>query len=797
MGLFGTVHLTSQTHRQEVLNCLLRNPVTRDLAPMMHAVYSPKSTIFGIGTKSEAGLQQGDSFASAAFTEVIHPDLKILHEQVATHGGQAIGYSDDIYVIGRPEEIFPAIFAFKERLFQRTNLVLRVDKCEAYAQDPQFLRDFYATEEGAAYSEFSIGALNDVNVDNAYHGDGVGMLICGVPFGDPRYVNEILSNKVAAIESDLKKTTQLLSSGRNLKQLGISLTLSCYQSRFDFWLQLIDPVITLPFAKKIDEILLQAWQILTDQPGVIDPITTLRLQTRRANRGAGLRSRVSIIDCCFTGTLVKVLNSLPDRTIAGRVVKGFNKTLATKLLGKDDFGATGVRFDTFTDGQSVIGTQFLQSFVRLRTSIDNPNEGILGSDNIECLGMDAKGVGELEHPQKMFTAVVDTFLYNNLNKTIMELDHEDPRRVAWMNCFDTTCAFIGCYPTSNNCKSSLNLPDMLLDTMWAVWGGLKIPLIRDFEGEPYGPENKPLDPYGYLIMSMKCPGDDWRIRHDDFKHKLFDLMKQSGLKFRCEVLHLFTPFLSAAPLIAPNNENGNPHGNGIQPGHGSARAHILSVPETVSHAIIPDFAQTGKGLLELKTINLCKSHYLDLPLDMRDTRGAACLRRAEKINGEYILNARNADQKYNNTPPGFEGPIYKRLMQLNENNGGETKSLVCGALGEWSNDLRNLVMELVEEIAKKTWQQSGFLNVDRAKSVLWQSVVKDLGVVGFKGACTLINNRFTNNGAGKGVYQSLQKSRTTFNIDHARWGRARDAYNSRMWDHRSNINNNRMVFGSL
>ena len=102
---------------------------------------------------------------------------------------------------------------------------------------------------------------------------------------------------------------------------------------------------------------------------------------------------------------------------------------------------------------------------------------------------------------------------------------------------------------------------------------------------------------------------------------------------------------------------------------------ILSVPETVSHAIIPDFAQTGKGLLELKTINLCKSHYLDLPLDMRDTRGAACLRRAEKINGEYIRNARNADQKYNNTPPGFEGPIYKRLMQLNEPQGSLTKSL--------------------------------------------------------------------------------------------------------------------------
>ena len=37
-------------------------------------------------------------------------------------------------------------------------------------------------------------------------------------------------------------------------------------------------------------------------------------------------------------------------------------------------------------------------------------------------------------------------------------------------------------------------------------------------------------------------------------------------------------------------------------------------------------------------------------------------------------NAHSADQKYNNTPPGVEGPIYKRLMQLNENAGGCTKS---------------------------------------------------------------------------------------------------------------------------
>ncbi|HIF59505.1 MAG TPA: hypothetical protein EYQ26_08445 [Rhodospirillales bacterium] len=520
------------------------------------------------------------------------------------------------------------------------------------------------------------------------------------------------------------------------------------------------------------------------------------MQTRRANRGAGLRSRVSIIECCFTGTLVKVLNSLPDRKIAGRVVRGFNTRLATKLLGKDDFGANGVRFDAFTDGRSVIGTQFLQSFVRLRTSIDNPEDGILGSENIACLGMASNGVGELEHPQKMFTAIVDKFLLNNLNITILELESEDPRRVAWMNCFDTTCAFIGCYPTSNNCKSALHISDNLLDTMWAVWGGLKIPLLREFEGLPCGPENKPLDPYGYLLMSMQCPGDDWRIRHDDYKHTIFDLMKQSGLKFRCEVLGLFIPFVSAAPLLAPNNENDNPHGNGIQPGHGSARAALLSEPETVGHTIIPDFSGP-RGLLELKTINLCASHYIKLPLFMKDTRGAACLRRANRINAEYILKARNADIKYNNTPPGFDGPIYKRLMQLNDLQGGTTSALCVGAFGEMSNDLRNLITELVEEIAKKTWQKSGFLNIDRAKSVLWQSIIKELGVVGFKGACKLINNRFNNNGAGEGVYQSLQKARTTFKVDHSRWARARDAHNSRIMDLRSNNNKDRMVFGSL
>ena len=73
-------------------------------------------------------------------------------------------------------------------------------------------------------------------------------------------------------------------------------------------------------------------------------------------------------------------------------------------------------------------------------------------------------MGELEHPQKMFTAIVDKFLLNNLNRTILELESEDPRRVAWMNCFDTTNAFIGCYPTSNNTRSALHIGDNLLDT---------------------------------------------------------------------------------------------------------------------------------------------------------------------------------------------------------------------------------------------------------------------------------------------------------------------------------------------
>ena len=38
---------------------------------------------------------------------------------------------------------------------------------------------------------------------------------------------------------------------------------------------------------------------------------------------------------------------------------------------------------------------------------------------------------------------------------------------------------------------------------------------------------------------------------------------------------------------------------------------------------------------------------------------------------------------------------------------------------------------------------------------------------------------------------------TTFNVDHCRWGRARDAHNSRIMDQRSNNNKDRMVFGSL
>ena len=63
-----------------------------------------------------------------------------------------------------------------------------------------------------------------------------------------------------------------------------------------------------------------------------------------------------------------------------------------------------------------------------------------------------------------------------------------------------------------------------LQTMFAIWMGLEVPILRGCEGQEFGGVQALLDSHGYKLLSTNLPGDHWRKRHDAVKIFLYKLM---------------------------------------------------------------------------------------------------------------------------------------------------------------------------------------------------------------------------------------------------------------------------------
>ena len=63
--------------------------------------------------------------------------------------------------------------------------------------------------------------------------------------------------------------------------------------------------------------------------------------------------------------------------------------------------------------------------------------------------------------------------------------------------------------------------------------------------------------------------------------------------------------------------------------------------------------------------------------------------RAEKLQQEYLVKAREADRNYNNTPVGTVGAVERKLVEL-----GEVRGIVAGNFGEVSEQIHSLMASL-------------------------------------------------------------------------------------------------------
>ena len=187
-------------------------------------------------------MVQGDPLSSLLFGALIHKPLQELHAALEIHGGSAAAGADDVFAVGRPEHVVPAVEHFGRQL-AALGLELSVGsaaepcKCEiiGHRQETretvdEMIRQRRLDDDDASEDQSRLHGFTPRVVE--------GFLCYGIPLGDDEYIQTVLQSKARTIADTIHKCVNLLGDG--YKQDLWCLIRSSLQMnlKFSYWNQL-------------------------------------------------------------------------------------------------------------------------------------------------------------------------------------------------------------------------------------------------------------------------------------------------------------------------------------------------------------------------------------------------------------------------------------------------------------------------------------------------------------------------------------------------------------------------------
>ena len=157
-------------------------------------------------------------------------------------GGMAQVGADDVFAIGRPDVVLPAVQTFAESIRETCNLELQWSKCKVYQKEGEL----------PSYTPAGL-TLAGERVEGHFLR---GLMCFGIPIGSEAFITRKLQEQAQEIIADAEKAREMLSS--NYQSLWTALRLSI-STRFQYWMQLTPPSLCEPVARGLDNAL---WTIL-------------------------------------------------------------------------------------------------------------------------------------------------------------------------------------------------------------------------------------------------------------------------------------------------------------------------------------------------------------------------------------------------------------------------------------------------------------------------------------------------------------------------------------------------------
>ena len=183
----------------------------------------------------------------------------------------------------------------------------------------------------------------------------------------------------------------------------------------------------------------------------------------------------------------------------------------------------------------------------------------------------------------------------------------------------------------------------------------------------------------------------------------------------------------------------------------------------------------SRVLHELKVISCSQTRYKPTWTE----RGVD--KRAQQLQQEYLVKARNADRKYNGVAEGEVGATERKLLEL-----GEDRGLVAGAWGEVSEPCHSLLAHLATSRVRVAGPTRGRRGLERSeeaeRAIAISSLRRKLGVATVRAQCHSLLGRLETLGPGTAAasnrrWQAAEEER--------RWRREEAAYTLAMRQGRS------------
>ena len=147
-----------------------------------------------------------------------------------------------------------------------------------------------------------------------------GVMVAGVPVGDPGYIRHHLADIAGGIVSYIQTTVERLRDHPHALWACLA---RCCASRFDYWLRHVEPGYTVVHAVAIDGALARAAESLGYEGMLHDDITLRRFNLPARYRGCGIECRYDLAPRAFVACFVEsMIAAVGQQVAAGGAAAG-------------------------------------------------------------------------------------------------------------------------------------------------------------------------------------------------------------------------------------------------------------------------------------------------------------------------------------------------------------------------------------------------------------------------------------------------------------------------------------------